>query len=72
MTSSPQESFGPEHAPQVRVPDEPNDSDQQPNSVAGTGTDDTGSDDPGADDSDDAVLDDAGQPTPSDPGEPSG
>jgi hypothetical protein len=66
MSSSPQESFGPEHAPVVRVPDQSNDSDQQPDSIAGAGADDTG-----AQDSDDAVLDDAGQPTPSDPGEPS-
>jgi hypothetical protein len=64
MSTSPQESFGPEHAPQVRVPDQPNDSDQQPDTIAGA-------DDPGATESEEAVLDDAGQPTPSDTGEPS-
>jgi hypothetical protein len=66
MSSSPQESFGPEHAPVVRVPDLPNDSDQQPDSIAEADSDGTG-----AQESDAAVLDDAGQPTPSEPGEPS-
>lgn len=66
MSSSPQESFGPEHAPQVHVPDQPSDSDQQPDGIAGAGSDDAG-----AEESDESVLDDAGQPTPSDPGEPS-
>jgi hypothetical protein len=64
MSTSPQDSFGPEHAPQVRVPDQPNDSDQQPDGVA--------ADDAGGPDSDVSVLDDAGQPTPRELGEPSG
>ena len=46
------------------MPDQPNDSDQQPDGVA--------ADDAGGPDSDESVLDDAGQPTPRELGEPSG